>query len=798
VRERARERVRSYCGDASPAAAVLSDPRLPAACVDATGWARLGRYVLDARELGFCDLELGAQGDSCVEGARRDFLIEELRRDCQGGRALPALEKEKRACARGDDGRRLASFRPVLYAYPVWAQTHPWRQELLGPNHPPDKFGCTACHEGQGAQTKGVGNKPFAHGYDDPYWERPLLDLVSHEKHRPETWGPPPPTGVPGEIATHERGFVQSSCAKCHSEEVSLRFGDTYARGRQLAAETGCQGCHPIEALKDSPKIGPALARLREKTTSAFLLTWISYPKAFRPRTRMPDFWPEALDATLHVRKGTPEEKLRQDEVRKIAAYLWKSSLPEQLAAPPVRGDARRGKVLAQSLGCRACHTFTPPETFCTADQVAQGRSHGTPDQPGACEVARSFAPNLSNEGLKTNERWLFAWLKDPAALWPQARMPSLRLADQEAADLSAYLMTLKAGAPPEGDGLFADEGSAAFLEAARQGDALVTKYGCAGCHDLPGHEKDAKNGADLNAFGRKSVELMDFGNAIPDPRRRTWYDFTDLKLRAPRAFTYERVETRMPQYDFDDPEVEAMMIFLRSRTGVKVPAAFDAAQVPRLSAMAQGEQVLTWFNCRGCHVIDGRGGDIRDLYLDDDLYKAPPVLQMEGWRTQPGWLFAFLRSPVPQLRPWLTARMPTFALGDARDTALVRSFSASANVTYPYLTVSPKPLEGARAKEAEALFTDLKCLSCHTRGKPPPGTDPQALAPDLELAATRLRPDWVLEWIRVPQQLQEGTRMPQYFGGEDLSAVMYPKYFGGSQAKQIEALRDYVMAMGK
>jgi hypothetical protein len=69
-------------------------------------------------------------------------------------------------------------------------------------------------------------------------------------------------------------------------------------------------------------------------------------------------------------------------------------------------------------------------------------------------------------------------------------------------------------------------------------------------------------------------------------------------------------------------------------------------------------------------------------------------------------------------------------------------------------------------------------------------------LAPNLELAKRRLRPDWVEAWLRNPQALQEGTRMPNFFTPENFSTVMYPKYFGGSQERQIRALRDFVMTL--
>ncbi|MBI3183428.1 MAG: c-type cytochrome [Myxococcales bacterium] len=813
LRGRVYEVLATYCGPRSMGAVLAGDEKLSAACLSSNRWAALAPYVEDPKEKpgadgktwSACALALSAAGEKCVEGAQKDQLLGWLRPRCEGASpSLKSLRELPKACASGEDAKKLGSLGPVLFELPVWARTHPYRGKLLGNNHPPEKFGCTTCHEGQGQQTKGVAGHAFNHGYDDPYWERPMLDLVTHKKFRPKSFGPPASSeGVPGEWAKRQRHFVESSCAKCHTDEVDLEFAPTYSRGRRLVAELGCHGCHPLDVFANIPKLGPTLTDLKKKTNSAFLVTWLSYPKGFRPRTKMPNFWPEALNPDHTVRKGSPEELLRREEVQKIVAYLWKHSDPQDLPPPPP-GDESRGKVLVQKVGCRACHTFSPPEKLCTPDQLEKGKSRGTPAEPGECEAprsltasaARDFAPNLSNVGLMADPRWLFAWLKNPQAMWSASRMPNLRLSDREAADIVAYLVTLKAGQLFEDPPLLAQEGTPEFDAAAEQGDKLIIKYGCAGCHLVKGHENDPKIGTELNGHGRKTVDLLDFGNAIPNPRLHSWYNFVDLKVRAPRVYRYERVDTRMPQFDLSDDEVEAVMTFLRSRTGDKVPTAYLVSNNQRLSSIARGDQVIEYYNCTGCHLIDGEGGRIRDIYLEDQLSMAPPVLQEQGWRVQPDWFFDFLKDPSQNLRPWLDVRMPTFPFNDEDAGAIVRGFSAKAKVPWPYLSVSAKAPEGKDLEEVRAMVAELRCFACHTSGEPSPDQDRASLAPDFLRAKARLRPDWVAEWIKNPQSLQEGTRMPSFFTPDDFSAQMYPKYFGGSQEKQIQMLRDWVMSL--
>jgi cbb3-type cytochrome oxidase cytochrome c subunit len=64
--------------------------------------------------------------------------------------------------------------------------------------------------------------------------------------------------------------------------------------------------------------------------------------------------------------------------------------------------------------------------------------------------------------------------------------------------------------------------------------------------------------------------------------------------------------------------------------------------------------------------------------------------------------------------------------------------------------------------------------------------------APDLTLARQRLNPSWILKWLKDPQKVQPGTKMPSFFpGGPD-------NILGGKDDLQIEALRDYLMTIGR
>ena len=646
-------------------------------------------------------------------------------------------------------------------------RTHPDRFDLLVKSHNPETFGCTVCHGGEGAQTKGVMHKAFRHGEDDHHWNDPLTEEV-------EVMG-----------KKYKGAFMQAKCDRCHFPEVTVAGAPVLAKGKKLFTDVGCWGCHPIEGYNDLAKRGPTLTNIATKTSSGWLRTWISYPKAWRPGTRMPNFWPGAIDAgsVPHPESQKPEDvvaehkKLRAQEVSAITAYLWQTSEPAPLLARTApKGDADKGKETFDGVGCRACHVYEKGS--------AARRSEGSSE--------RDYAPNLWNVADKAKPEWIYSWVKNPKSMWPETKMPDLRLSDAEAANVTAFLLTLKS------DATYPEVKDARDPRLAEQGKALIARYGCFGCHNIKGFENAQKIGTELTEHGRKAVELLDFGDVryfTEDPKHhQTYANWVWEKLHTPRIFAYERVETKMPQFDFTDEEALSVLTFLKGQTGDRPPREYLTAQDDPKAAVARGERLVFWNGCRQCHVVEKRGGVVRDMYNEDTTTFAPPVLTGEGAKVQPSWLFGFLKAPTT-LRPWLSIRMPTFHFPDADATALVHSFSAASGKSFPYLTAEAEKLTGAKYAEADKLFKDLQCSKCHVLGSLRPGQDPGSAAPNLLLAKERLRPDWIPLWLKNPQALLDGTRMPSFWDFTDEKKPTAPNQsFDGDARKQIDALRDYLM----
>ena len=71
------------------------------------------------------------------------------------------------------------------------------------------------------------------------------------------------------------------------------------------------------------------------------------------------------------------------------------------------------------------------------------GYNHGYDDEEVTnYSILNQQGPNLIGLGSKVSAKWLYNWIKDPKNYWEKTRMPNLRLTDQEAKDITAYLMS--------------------------------------------------------------------------------------------------------------------------------------------------------------------------------------------------------------------------------------------------------------------------------------------------------------------------------------------------------------------
>jgi mono/diheme cytochrome c family protein len=631
------------------------------------------------------------------------------------------------------DGRKVFKDHPRRLAPLAGGQ----RDVLLGV-HPPERFGCTSCHQGQGLATTSaeahgwevLGEKPVA------FWDRPML----------------------------LGGDSEASCNYCHQSEVAIAGAPLLSRGKELFRHLGCAGCHQVAGQESAARIGPSLLRIASKIDPGRLAILLQRGTVDRPTTRMPAFRIDARQAF------------------QIAAFLIDASEPFE-AREPVRsgaGDPTRGKQLVTQLGCAACHRL------------------GDESSPPA-RLRLAYAPDLGALKAKApSTAWLLGWLRRPTDYDPDAHMPSMRLTPREAADIAAYLLppAHRPAPRPERPALFSN--SLAIAE----GKRLVADLGCAGCHEIKGLKGIGRNGPRLDGIAAKAVSELDFGDTSSahyssPPVKRTWRSWIAHKLETPALFSTRRIQLRMPNYQLTGDEIEALTVFLKSLA----PPAFSDSYLFRpfeLGARINaGRQVEERLNCRGCHALDGGAGDLASRYGDPAL--GPPPLVGEGLKVRSEWLFGFLKTPEP-LRPWLQVRMPSFVLNDGDVATLVDYASALAGQSVLHDFAWPPPLSPADRDVAERLFVKFKCLHCHSASTRA-GHQVAELAPDLSRTPARLRYRWVLAWLHEPQALQRGTRMPTYFplmDDDDPKSIysQVPSLAGGDPQRQIELLAAFLYGL--
>jgi cytochrome c551/c552 len=631
-----------------------------------------------------------------------------------------------------DEAKKWRSSPDKRYAHPFSTHPHPELYLTSSSPHPMQKFGCTACHEGQGS---GTSFQNASHTPDSPDIGQRWHDKYGYSYNH--FW----------EFPMYAGRLREAACLKCHHNVVELGVNPKFPasapklfKGYELVRQYGCFGCHEIngfnagkpigpdlrlepqtpedaERIAKDPtavagvmrKVGPGLRHIAAKTNKAWTEYWVEEPKRFHPETRMPQFF------NLTNQKDAEAKLLQPVEIAGIAAYLFAKSEKLKLEhwAEDYKPDAARGKLLFSQRGCLACHAHDDFEG-----------------------IKQDFGPNLTHVHQKVSSlEWLYTWVKDPTSHSSRTRMPNLYLepytgndgAVDPAADIAAFLLSsrddegkLVTGADGKlvrdevGPGRFKpmawdkagldklvrlylskvltiekvettmtthaypEHEAAAVRGAATKPDEIelvegeiteesmlryigrrsISRYGCYGCHDIPGFEKARPIGTGLQDWGRKDPTKLALehieeylhhhgepdGSSTAKRAEKALHDglndnfdtleernregavafffdqlnshgragFLWQKLRDPRSYDYRKIETkgyderlRMPKFPFSDEDIEAIATFVLGL--VAEPPAEKYVYRPQGAAKAriEGEKLLAKYNCTGCHSVE-------------------------------------------------------------------------------------------------------------------------------------------------------------------------------------------------
>jgi cytochrome c2 len=725
-------------------------------------------------------------------------------------------------------------------------RTHPKLDLFVGSSsaHPLLEYGCTVCHRGQDRATEfgRAGHTPMSKRMEIR-WKKawPVLSVANlikpwrfltgealEDNARHRNWGYEVNPFL--DTPMYPRQYYEAGCLKCHSNQIDVQGGDKINEATLMVELYGCHACHKINNWRftDLRKPGPSLNGIAEKTTPDWAFRWIANPSRFRSTTRMPSFFYQRnmIGPEVPAHEKAQNIKYQDAEIHSIVTYLFEKSTRRQWNGPGP-GDPVRGKQLVESIGCMGCHI--------AQDTVRDG-------EEGAMRIAtrddfpleRHYGFNLTGMGTKTHPAWIYNWIKDPRAYYESAPMPSLRLSDQEAADITAWLVMLRKPKfmetpirPVDKDAVreltksyLVSSMTIADAEARLQsmplqeqlvflGERSIEKYGCYSCHEIAGFEDLKPIGTELTTEGSKNIHLFDFGfvhdyeawDGKHEHILHTVPSWIYNKVRSPRVWDDKRTKPyhdklKMPNFHLSEREAELVSTVVLGMTKERVAANRLASMSARLRQAEEGRKIISQRNCRGCHVVDREGRAIAALIEDPNF--LPPDLSPQGERAQSSWLFNFLKDPtVMKIRPWMQVRMPTFHFNDREAAVIVAGFAAAANEPQFDTTreLTPPARNVAIGREVYAM---LRCAQCHSTAAVDPANPPvpniadtTSLAPNLTLSKIRLRHDWIADWIRRPDEMIPGTRMPTNFprdpetGGfqSPLAAAIDSPQFAGSKA---------------
>jgi len=408
------------------------------------------------------------------------------------------------------------------------------------------------------------------------------------------------------------------------------------------------------------------------------------------------------------------------------ARYLNASCGQCHLGDLPGTPRLNEGRRLLSAMGCIHCHALTQPD----------GNVLKPTDDP----------PPLIHIAEKTSREWIYAWIKNPQAYAGSATMPNFQLSDQDAADISAFL--IDQSTPSLAMKNMALNPTPAQAPAA-DATAAATLYGssfCSSCHAV-------QNAAGNLVGGDFGPELTRVGSKVKADWLRRW-------LKDPAQF---EPGTRMSHYRFDDKQIDLLAGFLLAKkdddllSNVHLSPA-DAASV------ARGKKLVTEDGCAACHQINGVAPPQN---FAPDLSRVgsralSQIVFLPGMKNNlPDYITAKIRDPR-SFGPAL--KMPKFNLSDEQTTALTTALLAqtdrAASLPHELLQPAERRSDYHPGGDAGRLMEDLRCLSCHSiNGN---GGD---MAPDLTREGSAVQRAWLEEFMSNPNTLRPALirRMPKF-----------------------------------
>ncbi len=455
---------------------------------------------------------------------------------------------------------------------------------------------------------------------------------------------------------------------------------------------------------------------------------------------------------------------------------------------------------------------------------------HGEPDGSSTLARVETAIDRQKNDGdaapadlsaafyidsLMHHGRPGFLWqkLRDPRSYdykkietkgWDERmRMPKFPLTEKQIESVATFVVGLVAD-PPASQYLYKAQGATA---ARLEGERLLTKYNCDGCHilEMPKFEFATSLeaftvpglGANNYESSREALSrIIPTREVDPQTARKTKSGELILSVHGLINVEVDPEET--------DPELQNLSV-----TSWEVLKVGDKTLYPNDPVNINQSKLLS----RDM----GRGGDFAHWLVPNLLKNAPeaggirnrawqmspPPLVREGHKVQTPWLYQFLKEPE-QIRHTTVLRMPKFNLDDAEALALANYFSAVDGAEFPYQS-NPRQTNDYVSQRETAhgsvwldsgwkMITTGECTKCHqVGGRAYFSLDPSKdiRGPNLDRVEKRLRPEWLQVWITNPNWVTPYTSMLQIYPA---NKPVWPDVLGGQGPQQLDATVDALL----
>jgi len=165
------------------------------------------------------------------------------------------------------------------------------------------------------------------------------------------------------------------------------------------------------------------------------------------------------------------------------------------------------------------------------------------------------------------------------------------------------------------------------------------------------------------------------------------------------------------------------------------------AAQVELEGAplLSKGKKLFIKLGCHGCHLVDG--------YQKER--KVGPSLRRIASKVDPSWLVRWVKKPKNYLPK---TRMPFFSMSDEQTLAISAYLW---NVSEKDYQVAEK-FQGGDTVKGKKLFETVGCQACHKVNG-----NGELFGPDLTRISRKVNPDWLVSWIKNPDEFNPDSIMP-------------------------------------